>query len=156
MNRALEKTVRRTSSPEETRAFGRAVGESLSAGDFLALSGPLGAGKTTFVKGVAEALGIDASAVASPTFVLLRVHRGRIPLYHLDAYRLRSPAELREVGLPDLVEGDGAVLLEWAERVREAVPDGAAWVEFRNLGENVREIRISMQPIPGKEDADES
>ncbi|MEK7269444.1 MAG: tRNA (adenosine(37)-N6)-threonylcarbamoyltransferase complex ATPase subunit type 1 TsaE [Planctomycetota bacterium] len=150
MKQALGNAVRRTSSPEETRAFGREIGEGLSAGDFLALSGPLGAGKTMFAKGVAEALGIDASAVASPTFVLLRVHRGRIPLYHLDAYRLRSPSELREVGLPDLIDGDGAVLLEWAERVREAVPGGAAWIEFRNLGENEREIRISPEPFSGK------
>lgn len=143
-------TIRRTSGPDETRAFGREVGERLSAGDFLALSGPLGAGKTVFAKGVAEGLGIDPAGVASPSFVLLRIHRGRIPLYHLDAYRLKSVSELREVGLPDLIGGDGAVLLEWAERVREAVPAGAAWIQLRNLGGNRREIRFSSQSFGGE------
>lgn len=128
---------------EETRRLGRELARSLRRGSFVALSGPLGAGKTTFVRGVAEGLGADPSAVSSPTFVLLHVYHGRLPVYHLDAYRLREAREMREVGLSDLVEGDGVVLLEWAERTTAAVPDDAIWVRFENLGDDVRLLTLS-------------
>jgi tRNA threonylcarbamoyladenosine biosynthesis protein TsaE len=112
------------------------LGEQLRAGDIVLLTGELGAGKTTFVRGVAQGTGSRAQ-VASPTFQLVRVYPGRIPLAHVDLYRVENEAELADLGLEELAEG-GAVVVEWGERLDV---DGAAHIEIEHLGGDRRLIR---------------
>ncbi len=107
-------------SAEETRALAGRLGELLCVGDFIALIGPLGAGKTCFAQGLGEALGVRGP-VTSPTFVLMRLHRGQRPLCHADAYRVQDAAELLDAGIEDWLE-DTVVALEWADTVPEALP----------------------------------
>jgi tRNA threonylcarbamoyladenosine biosynthesis protein TsaE len=109
-------------SPEETRALGRKLGSLLRAGDFVALTGELGAGKTLLVRGAAEGAGA-AGRASSPTFALVNLYRGgAVPLQHLDLYRLTGPAELFAIGFDDLLAEPAATLCEWAERAGDAVP----------------------------------
>lgn len=112
-------------SEDETGAFGRRLGEAAQPGDLIALTGDLGAGKTTLVKAIAEGLGIACGRVSSPTFALLAEHpHGRVPLYHLDVYRLTDPAQLYDLGFDDyLRRADGLIVIEWAERVATELPD---------------------------------
>src|SRR5438552_5707225 len=101
-----------------TESLGRRLGELLFPNAVVALVGPLGAGKTHLVRAVAEGLGITNSrAVNSPTFVLIQEYQARLPVYHFDAYRLRSAAEFAELGVNEYFEGDGVSLIEWADRV---------------------------------------
>lgn len=112
------------------------VGERLRTGDVVLLTGELGAGKTTFVRGVAQGTGSNAD-VASPTFQLVRIYRGRIQLAHVDLYRVENNAELGDLGLEELAE-QGAVVVEWGERLQV---DGAAHLEIEHLGGDRRLIR---------------
>jgi tRNA threonylcarbamoyladenosine biosynthesis protein TsaE len=112
------------------------LGEQLRAGDIVLLTGELGAGKTTFVRGVAHGMGSRAR-VASPTFQLVRVYPGRVQLAHVDLYRVESDAELGDLGLEELAEG-GAVVVEWGERIDVA---GAARIDIEHLGGDRRLIR---------------
>jgi tRNA threonylcarbamoyladenosine biosynthesis protein TsaE len=135
---------RRTRAPGETAAIGRAIGGLLHSGDFLALQGPLGAGKTHLLKGVAAGLGVPADEpVVSPTFVLIREYTGRLKLYHIDAYRLSGTAEILSLGLDELIAEPGAVVaVEWADRVTDAIPPHACWIELAHAGRVVRDIRV--------------
>ena len=110
----------RSSSPEETEAAGEELAAALRVGDLLLLAGELGAGKTTFVRGLARGLG-SSGAVQSPTFQLVRVYPGRIQLAHVDLYRLESGAELADLGLDDLLE-QGIVAVEWGDRLHLDYP----------------------------------
>jgi tRNA threonylcarbamoyladenosine biosynthesis protein TsaE len=130
-----------TTSPAETERAGMLLGERLEAGDVVLLTGELGAGKTTFVRGVARGTGSDAD-VASPTFQLVRVYPGRVKLAHVDLYRVESSAELRDLGLDELAE-QGAVVVEWGERLEV---DGAARIEIEHLGGDRRLIRTKHDP----------
>jgi tRNA threonylcarbamoyladenosine biosynthesis protein TsaE len=127
-------------SAEETFRAGRDVAAQIQAGDVLALVGDLGAGKTQWVKGLAAGLGSDA-AVTSPTFTLIHEYGGgRLPLYHLDCYRLADAAELLGIGLDDYLDGRGVVVIEWADKFPELIPATARWVRFK-IGEgDEREI----------------
>ena len=110
-----------THSEDETAAVARAMAAGLRAGDVLLLSGNLGAGKTAFVRGLAEGLGIDPREVSSPTFTLVHEYRsGRLPLVHVDLYRL-DRAELDEIGLDPDLAAEGVVAIEWAERLARPV-----------------------------------
>lgn len=120
-------------TPAETLAAGRALAAGLRAGDVLALVGPLGAGKTQFVKGLAAGLGLDAEGVTSPTFTLLHEYRrpgARLPLCHFDFYRLETAAEAAALGLEEIFDGDGVTAVEWADRFPELLPPGARWLRF--------------------------
>ncbi|MEO6058718.1 MAG: tRNA (adenosine(37)-N6)-threonylcarbamoyltransferase complex ATPase subunit type 1 TsaE [Candidatus Limnocylindria bacterium] len=112
---------RRSDSPQRTRALGRALGALARPGMLLALIGPLGAGKTELAKGVAEGLGVG-TVVNSPTFVLMNEHLGRMPLYHIDAYRLGDPDEARAAGLLDDRQAHGVTVVEWADRLIGVLP----------------------------------
>lgn len=102
--------------------LGMGLGHHMKAGDAVALTGPLGAGKTTFCQGLAAGLGVPAErAVASPTFSLVNVHPGRVTFAHADLYRLKSEAELEELGLDELMD-QAAVAIEWAERFVDVLP----------------------------------
>jgi tRNA threonylcarbamoyladenosine biosynthesis protein TsaE len=127
-------------SPEETHRLGVRLGELLQPGDFVGLVGDLGAGKTHLVRGVAEGAGVSRSEVASPTFAIVYPYRGRVPLYHADLYRLADYDELYATGFLDLVGGDGAVLVEWLDRVPEAAPREYLRITLRDTGEESREL----------------
>ncbi|HJZ57691.1 MAG TPA: tRNA (adenosine(37)-N6)-threonylcarbamoyltransferase complex ATPase subunit type 1 TsaE [Gemmataceae bacterium] len=106
-----------------TEAFGRRLGEMLFPGAVVALVGQLGAGKTHLARAVAEGLGVkNPVAVNSPTFVLIQEYPARLPIYHFDAYRLSGPREFAELGVDEYFRGDGVCLVEWADRVAEALP----------------------------------
>ena len=109
-------------SPARTRALGRALGRLLEPGDFVGLVGELGAGKTLFVRGVADGAEVPEEQVASPTFAIVYPYRGRLPLYHADLYRVADADELYATGFTELVGGDGAVLVEWIDRIWSAAP----------------------------------
>ncbi len=125
-----------TNSPAETELAGRRLGEALKAGDIVLLTGELGAGKTTFVRGVAEGTGSEA-AVASPTFQLVRIYPGRVQLAHVDLYRIEKNSELDDLGLDELAD-QGAVVVEWGERLQV---DGAVEINIEHLGGDRRLIR---------------
>lgn len=108
-------------SPEETMVLGRRLGALLRPGSFIALIGPLGAGKTTFVQGLADGL-CARGAITSPTFVLMRLHQGRVPLVHADAYRLGGAADLAELGIEELAD-ECVVALEWADTISDTLPE---------------------------------
>ncbi len=113
---AMAESVRIMShSPAETIAIGCGLGKLLQPGDILCLVGGLGAGKTCFARGVAMGLGVDETRVSSPTFVLAQEYRGRVPVYHLDLYRLGSVDEVEDAGLADYVGGDGVAVIEWPD-----------------------------------------
>lgn len=112
--------VTRTRTADETQALGRCLAGALQAGDMIALVGDLGAGKTCFVQGLAEGLQVQGR-VTSPTFIVMRSHPGRLPLFHADAYRLSGPDDLLDVGLEDWL-AEGVVAVEWADLAGEALP----------------------------------
>lgn len=108
--------------PQQTLELGKALGKLLVPGDFVGLVGELGVGKTQFARGVAQGAGVPASQVASPSFAIVYPYAGRIPVYHADFYRLLDFEELYATGFTDLVGGDGAVLVEWLDRIPRAAP----------------------------------
>jgi len=133
-----------THSLDETVALGRTFAERLDIGDCVALEGQLGAGKTQFARGVALGLGLDdGRMVRSPTFVLMQEYPARVPVYHLDAYRLADPeAELLDLGLEEML-ADGVVLLEWAERAESLLPPTAWRIRIDIDGETHRSFTMS-------------
>ena len=135
-----------TQSREETLALGRALGSLLRAGDVVALCGPLGSGKTTLTKGIAEGLGVEEPRwVTSPTFVLVHEYEGTVPVYHLDAYRLRGSADAEALGTEEMFFGDGVAIVEWAERIPDALPDERLNMTLAIAGETSREF--TFEPV---------
>lgn len=136
-----------TDSAEQTVALGRALGAALRPGDFVALVGELGAGKTCFSRGVAEGAGVPPEDISSPTFAIVQRYAGRNPLFHADLYRLGDPDELYATGYFDLLAAaEGAFLVEWAEQVPGAIPPGA--LVIRLAADPELESRRSMQLEP--------
>ena len=156
-----------TESPDETQALGEKLGKTLKQGDVIALIGDLGTGKTCLTQGIARGIGIAPDEiVSSPSYILINEYNGTIPIYHIDLYRLESSEEIAELGLSEYVEGDGVCIIEWAERMADALPDtcikihitlGAAAVSDRYseadvsvpespADENIRHIQI-QHPI---------
>jgi tRNA threonylcarbamoyladenosine biosynthesis protein TsaE len=131
----------RSASPAETRALAGRMAEVARAGDRLALMGPLGAGKTEFAKGFAAGLGVTET-VDSPSFTLMAEYRARLPLFHLDLYRLEGTREALEDGLLDEREGEGVTLIEWAERLDGRLDPGRLEVRIAIVGDEVREIEV--------------
>ena len=133
----------RTRSREETIGFGRRLGERLGPGDVVALSGPLGSGKTTLTKGLAEGLGVaEPRWVTSPTFVLVHEYEGRLPIYHIDAYRLRGPADAEAMGTDEMFFGEGVAIVEWSERIAAALPDERLDIAMAIAGETERQLTL--------------
>ncbi len=125
---------------EATVALGRRLGSLLPSGLVVALIGPLGAGKTQLVRAIAEGLGLsDSRMVCSPTFVLQHDYPGRVPIHHFDAYRLRSEGEFLDLGVEELMEGDGVCLIEWADRVSGCLPADHLRIELRIVSETFRQ-----------------
>ena len=127
-------------TPEETIAHGRAFAGTLRAGDVVALCGDLGAGKTHFVKGLVAGLGAEC-LVTSPTFTLIHeYYGGRLPVFHADLYRIDDPRELVKIGLDEHIDGEGIVVVEWADKFREALPVRTKWLVFRFGDGGTREV----------------
>jgi tRNA threonylcarbamoyladenosine biosynthesis protein TsaE len=136
-----------TIGEEETVAAGEGFGRTLASGAVVLLYGQLGAGKTAFVRGLARGVGAADDEVSSPTFTLIQEYAGStLTLYHVDLYRL-DPPEVDDLGLEELVAGDGIVAIEWADRWRGR-PDDAIEVTIEDRGEDRREIRIRSAPGP--------
>jgi tRNA threonylcarbamoyladenosine biosynthesis protein TsaE len=134
-----------SSSPEETIAAGKRIAGLLCKGSVVALRGGLGAGKTWLAKGIAQGLGV-ADEVTSPTYTIISEYEGRLPLYHIDAYRLRGDDDFAAVGAEDLLYGGGVTLIEWSERVPRSIPDTALVVEIAILEDNRRLIAVKEAP----------
>lgn len=131
-------------SEAETVQVGEALAASIEPGVVIALIGPLGAGKTRLVRAVAEALGVDTSAIASPTFVLIHEYEGRIPVYHFDAYRLSGPEDFELLGASDYWSAGGVCLVEWADRVMARLPRDAWILRIESLGPASRRISVTI------------
>jgi len=133
-----------TNSEGETRELGMLLGRGLSQGDFIALVGELGTGKTCLVKGIAAGMGVaEGSYVHSPTFTLLHIHRGRLPLFHLDCYRIEDPREIEDLGYRDIFYGGGVTVVEWAEKIRPYWPPEYVEIAMYHRGEARRDICVS-------------
>jgi tRNA threonylcarbamoyladenosine biosynthesis protein TsaE len=139
-----------TSSAAETIELGRAIASGLRAGDVVAFYGDLGAGKTTMIKGIAAGLDV-ADVVKSPSFVIVTEYVGRLPVYHLDLYRLSEKSDFESIGLDSYLEGDGVCLIEWAERAEKVLPDRAIRVRMSVEGSGRRVeiagLRTPLQPV---------
>jgi tRNA threonylcarbamoyladenosine biosynthesis protein TsaE len=130
-----------THSPEETQALGRRLGEIAQASDVILLVGKLGTGKTCLTQGIAWGLGIDEYA-ASPSFVLVRELYGRLPLYHVDFYRLENLEEIAELGLDEYFYGKGVTVVEWAEKALELLPSEHLLIEMEYVSDNERRLKL--------------
>jgi tRNA threonylcarbamoyladenosine biosynthesis protein TsaE len=130
-----------TRGGDETRGLGAAVGRLLTAGDVVTLSGELGAGKTVFAQGAAAGLDV-VEPVSSPTFTLVHEYRGRLPVWHLDVYRLRGPEDLADLGWEDLLAGGGVIVIEWPQRIEAALPEERLDVRLAYGEGDVREIEL--------------
>ncbi|UCF95661.1 MAG: tRNA (adenosine(37)-N6)-threonylcarbamoyltransferase complex ATPase subunit type 1 TsaE [Desulfobacterales bacterium] len=132
-----------TCSPEETRHLGRQIGDLLDAPAVIALTGDLGSGKTAFVQGLARGLEVPAEYyITSPTFTLINEYPGRFPLYHVDLYRIAHHLAVADIGLHDLLAGDGVVAIEWAEKIADDLPPEHWVLEFAIKDDETRQIDI--------------
>lgn len=135
------------SSPDETFSFGRRCASCLPPDSILALYGDLGAGKTTFVQGVASALSIDAS-IQSPTFTYLSIYEGTLPLYHFDLYRMKNGSDFFGLGFEEYLDRGGIAAIEWAERLGNSLPERSIALHFSHTDQG-RIARLSS-PIASK------
>jgi tRNA threonylcarbamoyladenosine biosynthesis protein TsaE len=139
-------------SADHTREIGAKLGGLLKAGDWIGLTGELGAGKTTFTQGLAQGLGVPPEvAVNSPTFILHQAYPGRLTLHHLDLYRLETEEELFEIGYPELLAGDGVCVVEWYERIPSARGEAGVVFAFTLVDESNREVSIDKIGLRGDE-----
>jgi tRNA threonylcarbamoyladenosine biosynthesis protein TsaE len=130
-----------STSAEATEAAGERLGQTLGPGAVVALTGELGAGKTCFVQGLVRGLGATVRAT-SPTFVLVNQYQGRVPIHHVDAYRTDSMTELIDLGLLDLMDGEGVTIIEWADKLTPLLPPEAIRVHIAGVGDEPRRITI--------------
>ena len=136
----MKKTTR---SAQETIQLALDFAKSLKSGDIVLLKGDLGAGKTTFVKGIAKGLKANPKEVVSPTFVLMNMYEGKVPLYHFDLYRLEKAQEIESMNFDEYFYGDGISLIEWPERLGHLTPQKHITVELTHIDENTRDICIA-------------
>ena len=136
----------RTETPDHTIRIGLGIGKQLRPGSVVALHGALGAGKTTLVKGIARSLNIE-EAVTSPSFTLIAEYEGSregnpITLYHIDLYRISHPQEVEDLGMEEILDGEGICVIEWAEKASEFLPESAVRVEIVIEDKGRRQIKI--------------
>ena len=130
-------------STSQTIRLGRNIGSRLRAGDVVALSGELGAGKTHFIKGLATGAGVGKSTyVSSPSFTLINEYPGKVPFYHIDLFRLESQKEAEGLGLEDYFQGEGITAIEWADKIPRLLPKEMVSIHIVYTGRNTRSIKI--------------
>ncbi|HEX8202290.1 MAG TPA: tRNA (adenosine(37)-N6)-threonylcarbamoyltransferase complex ATPase subunit type 1 TsaE [Isosphaeraceae bacterium] len=137
----------------ETERLGRALAAVVGPGTVLGLIGPLGAGKTRLARAVAEALGVDPGAIASPTFVLIHEYEGDLPVYHFDTYRLAGPDDFDALGAAEYWDAGGVCLVEWADRVADRLPSDAWTIRMEPAGPTRRRIDLRL-PAAGADAGD--
>jgi len=130
-----------TNNEDETKQLAFVLGKLLRCGDVLTLEGDLGAGKTTFTKGIAKGLGIKRN-VTSPTFTILKQYEGTMPLYHIDAYRLEHSEE--DIGFDEFIYGDGVTIIEWPMFIREYLPKNIMKITIQFVEETKRTIKLEL------------
>lgn len=130
-----------TKTPEETIALGVRIGNKLKKGDVIAMQGTLAAGKTTITKGIAQALGIS-DTITSPTFCLISEYYGKMPLYHMDVYRLEGGEDFVNLGTDDMIYGDGVSIIEWSEKIMEELPKKTIILRLTPNEDGSRKIEI--------------
>jgi tRNA threonylcarbamoyladenosine biosynthesis protein TsaE len=132
-----------SSNSADTEMLGEALGRLLEAGDIVCLYGELGSGKTTLTRGLARGLGVASErAVRSPSFVLMQRYQGRVPVYHVDLYRLEGPADMADIGLRDVLGGDGVAVIEWADKMETLAPVERLDITMAHRTEETRLIRL--------------
>jgi tRNA threonylcarbamoyladenosine biosynthesis protein TsaE len=131
-----------SNSPDETEAIGFRLGKMLKAGDIVGLYGDLGTGKTTMVKGLATASGIDRRDVTSASFTIIAEYRSNPPLYHIDLYRIEKDGDLDSTGIWDCLGKNSISVIEWAEKLGDELPEGLIKVRIDDKGNGIREISI--------------
>ncbi len=131
-------------TPATTRDFGRRLGETARPGDIFTLAGPLGAGKTTLTQAIGQGILVPQSDyITSPTFSLLHEYQGRIPLYHLDLYRLEDENEIEELGFLDYIYGNGLTVIEWPDRLGGLMPENRLHIKIEPVSETDRRIALA-------------
>ncbi len=130
-----------THSEEETRNLGFEIAQTCKPGTVISLTGSLGSGKTVFAKGFATGLGIN-EPIVSPTFTLIQEYEGRLPLYHMDLYRLSGSDEFEMIGGEEFLYGQGVTLIEWSEKIAEMLPDSTIYVHINIMPNQDREITL--------------
>lgn len=129
---------------DDTIHLGAVIGGHLGKGDIIALTGELGSGKTCITRGIAQGMGVsERYCVTSPTFTLINEYPGRIPLYHLDVYRLSGSGDLEDLGYEEYFFGGGVTVIEWAEKIDDVIPSDAIFIYMTFLDENKRAISIA-------------
>ncbi|MBQ0162941.1 MAG: tRNA (adenosine(37)-N6)-threonylcarbamoyltransferase complex ATPase subunit type 1 TsaE [Treponema sp.] len=136
-----------TNSSEETIELGRKIGSLLQKGDILAMQGTLAAGKTTITKGIAEALGVK-DVITSPTFCLISEYEGKMPLYHIDVYRLDGPEDFVNLGTDDMLYGNGVTIIEWSEKIMEELPKDCMIIRLTPVSDGSTERTIEIENWP--------
>lgn len=131
-----------TNSSEETIELGKRIGSKLKKGDVIAMQGTLAAGKTTITKGIAKALEIE-DTITSPTFCLISEYYGKMPLYHMDVYRLEGPEDFINLGTDDMIYGDGVSIIEWSEKIMDELPEKTIILKIEPQEDGKRLISIS-------------
>lgn len=134
----------RSSSAEQTEALGEKLAASFQDTDLLILTGPLGAGKTAFVRGLTKGRGLDSKMVNSPSYTFINEYPGKRPVYHFDLYRINDPRELYEIGWEDYLNRSGLVVVEWGDKAAELLPERYYLIRFEIVGDNEREITLSL------------
>lgn len=131
-----------SSSQQHTDRLGQAIGQNLQGGETIALYGPLGAGKTALVRGIVQGLGAETTAVSSPTFVMIHEYQGRLPLAHVDLYRVRSQRDLDSTGLLDYLSGATVTAVEWADKGASVLPSDRLEIDLSHRAARVRAIQL--------------
>jgi tRNA threonylcarbamoyladenosine biosynthesis protein TsaE len=139
------KTEYLSHSPEETMRLAQSFAKHLKKGDIVCLDGNLGAGKTTFVKGMASALRVKPVDVTSPTFIIMNFYEGRLPIYHFDFYRLENPKEIATVNYDEYFFGDGISVIEWPERLGADMPPEYFEIKLGHKGESERTLSFQAR-----------
>lgn len=142
---AIRKAEIATLSSEETFNEGKRFASRLSGGEVIALVGELGTGKTVFTKGLCEGLNVK-NPVLSPTFTIANEYEADFKIYHIDAYRLSGSSEISAIGIEDYMMGDAVCIIEWADKVKEVIPEDATWIYFQHSKdrETDRLLRIDL------------
>ena len=132
-------------SPEETIKFGEQLAKNFKGGDIVCFFGDLGSGKTTLIKGIAKGLKIRETKVSSPTFVLMNVYQGRLPLFHFDFYRLEDIEAISSIGYDEFLYDDGVSVIEWADRLDTYLPEEYLKIDLKHKKIDQREIQLTAK-----------